>query len=109
MGEGIVRKLEMDMDGRTALFKMDNQPSPTTKHEGLCSVSRGSLDGRGVWGRMDACINIRGLSPFAVQLKCHSIVNQLCSIKNKRFKMNASVSQVLTAKRLRDPQNLQIL
>ena len=55
MGEGIVRKLEMDMDGRTALFKMDNQPSPTTKHEGLCSVSRGSLDGRGVWGRVDMC------------------------------------------------------
>ena len=30
----------------------------------LCSMLCGSLDGRGVWGRMDTCICM--LSPFAV-------------------------------------------
>ena len=26
----------------------------------LCSMSRGSLDGRGVWGKMDTCIRMAG-------------------------------------------------
>jgi len=46
-------------------------------------VLRGSLDGRGVWGRMDTCIY--RLSPFAAD----SIVNQLYSytpVQNKKFK-----------------------
>ena len=38
----------------TDMFKMNNEQRPAA-HE-LCSVLRGSLDGRGVWGRMDACI-----------------------------------------------------
>ena len=39
---------------RTATFKMNNEQRPTA-HE-LCSVLCGSLDGRGVRGRMDACV-----------------------------------------------------
>ena len=38
-----------------AVFKMDNQQGPTVQHIELCSMSYGSLDGRGVWGRIDTC------------------------------------------------------
>ena len=37
----------------TAVFKMDNQQRPTVQHRELCSMLCGSLDGRGVWWRMD--------------------------------------------------------
>ena len=40
----------------TAIFKMDNQQGPTLWHRELCSMLCGSLDGRGVWERMDTCI-----------------------------------------------------
>ena len=39
-----------------AIFKKDNQQGPTLQHRELCSVIRGSLNARGVWGRMDTCI-----------------------------------------------------
>ena len=35
---------------------MDNQQGPTVLHRELCSVLCESLDGRGVWGRMDTCM-----------------------------------------------------
>ena len=37
----------------TAIFKMDNQKGATIEQRELRSVLCGSLDGRGVWGRMD--------------------------------------------------------
>ena len=39
---------------------MKNQQGPAGQHRELCSVSRGSLFGRGVWGggRMDTCISM---------------------------------------------------
>ena len=40
----------------TAIFKMDNQQGPTVQQRELCSMLCGSLDGRGVWGRMDTCV-----------------------------------------------------
>jgi len=42
----------------TAVFKMDNQQRPTVEHMELCSMLCGSLDGRGVWGRMDTWIRM---------------------------------------------------
>ena len=51
----------------TAVFKMDNQQRPTVEHMELCSMLCGSLDGRGVWGRMEPVYI--WLSPFAVNLK----------------------------------------
>ena len=42
----------------TAVFKTDNQQGPTVQHGELCSMLCGSLDGRGVWGRMDTCIHM---------------------------------------------------
>ena len=38
------------------IAKMDNQQGPTVQHMELCSMSCGSLDGRGAWGRMDTSI-----------------------------------------------------
>ena len=35
---------------------MDNQQGPVVYHMELCSMLCGSLDGRGVWERMDTCI-----------------------------------------------------
>ena len=52
-GDGIVREFGMDM---YTLLYWDNQQGPTAWHRELCSVLCGSLDRRGVWGRMDACI-----------------------------------------------------
>ena len=57
-------------------MKMNNQKGPNVHHRKLCSVLCGSVDGRGVWGRMDP----RGewthvlvwLSPFVVHLKLYS-------------------------------------
>ena len=40
----------------SAVFKMDNQQGPIVHHGEFCSMLCGSLDGRGVWGRMDTCI-----------------------------------------------------
>ena len=57
-----VRVGQMDSQGvwnqhiHTAEFKMDKQQGPTVQHRELCSMLCGSLDGRGVWGRMDTCI-----------------------------------------------------
>ena len=44
-----------DEHGHTAVFNREKQRGPAGQHRELCSVSRGSLDGRGVWGRMDTC------------------------------------------------------
>ena len=38
------------------IFKKDNQQGPTVQHRELCSMLCGSLDGKGVSGRMDTCI-----------------------------------------------------
>ena len=37
---------------------MDNQQGPIIEHMELCSVLRGSMDGRRVQGRMDTCIHM---------------------------------------------------
>ena len=39
-----------------AIFKADNQEGPIVQHKELCSMLCGSLDGSGVWGRMDTCV-----------------------------------------------------
>ena len=45
-----------DGHGHTAVFNTENQQGPAGQHRGLCSVSRGSLAGRGVWGRVRMCV-----------------------------------------------------
>ena len=44
----------------TVIFKMDNQQGPSVQHREACSVLRGSLDGRGVWGRVGTCVCVAG-------------------------------------------------
>ena len=38
------------------MFKTDNQQGSTVQHMELCSMLRGSWDGRGVQGKMDTCM-----------------------------------------------------
>ena len=45
-----------DGHGHTAVFNMENPQGPAVQHGDLCSMSCGSLDRRGVWGRMDTRI-----------------------------------------------------
>ena len=65
---------------------MDNQPGPSVQHRELCSMSRGSVDGREVGGRMDTCIGM------AESLCCppKTITTSLISytaMQNKKFKV----------------------
>ena len=39
-----------------AIFKMDHQQEPTVQHMELCSMLCGSLDGKGVRGRIETCL-----------------------------------------------------
>ena len=54
--EGRHSQVVWDGQVRTAVFKLENQQGPAVEHKELCSMSCGSLDGRGVWGRMDTCL-----------------------------------------------------
>ena len=49
-GKGVVRELGMDMSTLLYLTRITNRDME------LCSVLWGSLDGRGVWRRMDTCV-----------------------------------------------------
>ena len=49
-------RANLQLPVHTAVFKMDNQQGPPAQHREVCSMLHGSLDGRGVWGRMDTCI-----------------------------------------------------
>ena len=46
-------RANLQLPVHTAVFKMDNQQGPPAQHREVCSMLHGSLDGRGVWGRMD--------------------------------------------------------
>ena len=42
----------------TAIFEMDNKQGPTLSVMELYSMLCSSLDARGIWGRMDACVHM---------------------------------------------------
>ena len=44
-----------DGHGHPAVFNVQNQQGPAAQPRELCPMSCGSLDGRGVWGKKDAC------------------------------------------------------
>ena len=56
MGERIIREFGMDTCTLLHLKWLTNKD--LLSHLELCSMSRGSLDGRGVWARMDTCIRM---------------------------------------------------
>ena len=51
-----------------AIFKLHNQQGPTVQHREPCSMLHGSLDGRGVWGRMDTCICVVEFLPCCPEI-----------------------------------------
>ena len=53
--EGVVRELEINMNTPLYLKWVTNKDLAYSTRE-HCSMLCGSLDGRGVWGRMDTCI-----------------------------------------------------
>ena len=63
----------------SAIFKMDNQQGPTVQHRELCSMVCGSLDARGVWGRMDTCICVAESLPCSPETVTILFVNWLHS------------------------------
>ena len=75
---------------------MDNHQGPGVYHMELCSMLFGSLDGRGVWGRMDTCICM------AQSLLCsvETVITLLISdtpMQNKKFYIYIWLHQVVVA------------
>ena len=64
--------------GFSFMVKMDNQQGPTVQHREFCSMLCGSLDGRGVWRRIDN-MYVHGWVPLLSTWKYHNIVNPLYS------------------------------
>ena len=59
----------------TAAFKMDKQQSPTKEHTKLCSMLRGSPNGKGVWGTC-TWIHVHG---YMDMYRIHAYVWLSCS------------------------------
>ena len=53
---------------------MDNQQGLTVQHLVLCSGLRGSLDGRGVWGRMDTFLSCCLPETIMTLLICYTTI-----------------------------------
>ena len=62
----------------TTVFRMDNQQGPIVQLRELCSVLRSSMNGMGVWGRMDTCICMTQYPCCPPEI--HNIVNWLSVI-----------------------------
>ena len=59
---------------------MDNQQGPTAQHRVLCLLLCGSLDGTGIWRRMDTCICMTeslSCTPETIIVTNINIVNKL--------------------------------
>jgi len=66
---------------------MENPQGPAGQHRELCSMPCGSLDGRGVWKRMDTCLCV------AKSLHCPpeiitTLLIDYTAIENSKFKLN---------------------
>ena len=71
----------------TAIFKMDNQQGPTE----LCSMLSGSMDRRGVWGRMDTRIcMVKSLCYSPETIK--TLLTGYTPIQNKNFKKKGAAT-----------------
>ena len=73
---------------RTALrmFKMDSPRGPAIERTELCSAFCGSLDGSGVWGRMDACMCMAESLPCSLENITTLFVNLLYPHIHKKLK-----------------------
>ena len=64
---------------------MDNQQGPTVQYTKLCLMLCGNLHGRGIWGRMNACVCITKslcCSPETIT----TLLIGYTPVQNKRFK-----------------------
>ena len=52
----------------------------------LCSMLCASLDGRGVWGRMNTCIHMAESLPWSPKLSQHCLLISYTPTENKKFK-----------------------
>ena len=69
---------------RTILSKKHLEDLPTVEHRKLCSMLCGSLDGRGVWRRMDTCTC---MAEFCSSLETvTALLMGYTAIQNKKFK-----------------------
>ena len=94
----------------TAIFKMDNQQKPILWHMELCSVLCASLDGRGAWGRMDACICMIELLCCLPEIITTLIISYT-SIQNKKFRRRKKELQttLLSIFRLKSAERAQLV
>ena len=67
LGTAVEKNLGRDKDPAqpnkyitSKINKMGYQQGPAAQHRELCSMLCGSLDGRGVWGKMNTCIRMAG-------------------------------------------------
>ena len=68
----------------TAIFKMGSQQRPIVQHMELCLCA--SLNGRGIWGRMDTCICI--VKSLCCSAKtATTLLTGYTPIQNKKFKV----------------------
>ena len=75
-----------DAHGHTAVFNMENQQGPAVQHRGLYSVSCGSLDGRGIWGKMDTCTSVAESLHCSPETVTSLLMND-SPMQNKKFKI----------------------
>ena len=76
---------ESNMETYITICKIDSQWEFTVCLRELCSMLFGSLDGRGVWERMDTCIFIDE-SPQCSPETITTLLIDYTPIQNKKFK-----------------------
>ena len=69
-----------------AILKMDNQQRPIEQHMELCSTLCASLNGRGIWGRMDTCICMAKSLCCSAKTATTLLIGYT-PIQNKKFKV----------------------
>ena len=93
---------------QTAIFKVDNQQGPTVQHMELCLMLCGSLDGRGVWGKMDTCVCMAVFfhcSPEIITIlliSCTPIENKMFKLKKLKRGKKLKVGLIFQKKRTKD-------
>ena len=84
--EGTVRESGMDVDTLLDLINMENQQGPAGQYREVCSMSRGSQDGRGVWGRRDTRTCVADCLRCAREIVT-SLLMSYSPIENEKFKI----------------------
>ena len=77
----------------TAIFEMNNKQGPPIWHMELCSMLCGSLDGRGVWGRMDICTRMAEFLHCSPETAT-TLLTSYTPIQNKKLKKNKIIQEM---------------